>query len=128
MVAFGQEDILTVTVRNVGKKLLGTLQFAVKKGRVALQCQLDTAVSCNVLSLNDHRKLGEPPLENSVGTLTMYDGSVQQSLGRCSLYVRDPKGQAQQLLSEAVISMELMSRPSMQSDWEIGLSTVQTSH
>ena len=37
-----QEDILSVTVRNVGKKLLATLQFAVKKGRVALQCQLDT--------------------------------------------------------------------------------------
>lgn len=55
------------------KKLLGTLQFAVKKGRVALQCQLDTAASCNVLSLKDHRKLGEPPQEKSVTTLTMYD-------------------------------------------------------
>ena len=74
-----------MTVHKVGKKLLGTLQFAVKKGRVALKCQLDTAASCNVLSLKDHRswenhhwrivshrKLGEPPLENSVTTLTVF--------------------------------------------------------
>ena len=99
-----QEDILSVTVRKVGKKLIGTLQFAVKKGRVALQCQLDTAATCNVLSLKDHRTLGEPPLERSATTLTIYDGSVQRSLGRCFLQVLDPEERTQTLLFEVLKS------------------------
>ena len=104
LVSTYQEDILSVTVRKVGKKLLGTLQFAMKKGRVALQCQLDTAATCNVLSLKDHRTLGEPPLERSATTLTMYDGSIQRSLGRCFLQVLDPEEQTQTLLFEVLKS------------------------
>ena len=56
-----------------------------------MNCQLDTAATCNVLSVKDYHKLGNPPLKPSHARLTMYEGTVVRSKGRCQLEVCDDK-------------------------------------
>ena len=48
--SFGREEVLHITVRKCGKKLLARMQFIVAKKKVMVECQLDTAATCNVLS------------------------------------------------------------------------------
>ena len=50
-------------------------------------CQLDTAASCNVLSVKDHKALGSPLMTTSHVKLTMYDGTQVESKGRCELQI-----------------------------------------
>ena len=57
-----------------------------------LECQLDTAASCNVMALRDFQKLGRPPLQKSNSKLTMYDGTVKHSLGKCGLQLTNRPG------------------------------------
>ena len=56
-----------------------------------ITCQLDTAATCNVLSVKDYHKLGDPPLKPSHARLTMYESTVVRSKGRCQLEVCDDK-------------------------------------
>ena len=56
-----------------------------------ITCQLDTAATCNVLSVKDYHTLGDPPLKPSHARLTMYDGTVIRSKGRCQLEICDDK-------------------------------------
>ena len=57
-----------------------------------LECQLDTAASCNVMALRDFQKLGRLPLQKSNSKLTMYDGTVKHSLGKCGLQLTNRPG------------------------------------
>ena len=96
--AESDSDILHIQVDKVGKKLLATINVHhADSGDRELRCQLDTAASCNVLSVSDYEKLGSPTMMPSSTTLTMYDGSTVQSKGRCHLNLRE-SGQAQTLM------------------------------
>ena len=83
------EEVLMIAVEKVGKKLLAQVPFRVSGCTQVIVCQLDTAASCNILSLSDHRKLGSLPTKESRTTLTMYDGTVRKSLGRCRVQVHN---------------------------------------
>ena len=69
-------DILHIKVDNIENKLLATVNV-LTEGQVSKQitCQLDTAATCNVLSVKDYHKLGDPPLKPSHARLTMYEGT-----------------------------------------------------
>ena len=70
------------------------------KKKVMVECQLDTAATCNVLSWRDYVVLGKPALENSGTTLVivMYDGSVRKSLGWLSFASRRGRAEGQKLI------------------------------
>lgn len=57
-----------------------------------IECQLDTAASCNVMSVRDYEKLGKPRLGISRTTLNMYDGTARKSLGVVRVDVSDRDG------------------------------------
>ena len=84
-----EEEVLLISVDKVGKKLLAQVPFQVNGRTQTIVCQLDTAASCNVLARSDYRKLGNLPVQESGTTLTMYDGSVRKSLGRCRVQVHN---------------------------------------
>ena len=89
------EDIpvLLIQVEKVGKKLLAELHCQGKGHKInKLLCQLDSAASCNVLSYQDYCTIGQPKLDRSQTILTMYDGSVKKSVGRCALWVKVTQG------------------------------------
>ena len=93
-------EVLLITVERVGKKLLARVQFHIE-GRVKMvTCQLDTAASCNVMSRADYNKLGCPKLTTSNVVLTMYDGTVKKSLGRCCVQVSNRVGEVTTLRFE----------------------------
>jgi len=85
-------DILHIQVDKVGRKLMATIRVH-PEGNAStvtqLRCQLDTAATCNVLSVNDYNKLGSPQLQLSTTTLTMYDGTQVLSQGRCYLQMSE---------------------------------------
>ena len=62
-------------------------------------CQLDTAVSCTVMSRADYNKLGCPKLTSNV-VLTMYDGTVKKMLDRCCVQVSNRVGEVTTLRFE----------------------------
>ena len=61
-----EEEVLLITVEKVGKKLLAKVPFrrTVSSRDLEIVCQLDTAASCNVLTMADYEKLGCPPCGN----------------------------------------------------------------
>ncbi|KAL5515944.1 hypothetical protein EMCRGX_G001194 [Ephydatia muelleri] len=70
-----EEEVLLITVKNVGKKLIAKVPLRIDSARMLeIDCQLDTAASCNVLTVADYRKLGCEPVDPSGTNLTMYDG------------------------------------------------------
>ncbi|KAL5479357.1 hypothetical protein EMCRGX_G022870 [Ephydatia muelleri] len=69
-----------------------------------VECQMDTAATCNVLSWRDYLVLGKPALENSVTTLVMYDGSVRKSLASCHLQVEVAERKVKSLYFEVMKS------------------------
>eukprot|EP00731_Ephydatia_muelleri_P009792 Em0005g378a len=102
--SLGHEEVLHITVRKCGKKLLARMQFIVANKKVMVECQMDTAATCNVLSWRDYLVLGKPALENSVTTLVMYDGSVRKSLGGCHLQVEVAERKVKSLYFEVMKS------------------------
>ena len=85
--------MLLIRVEKVGKKLLAELHCQGKGHKInKLLCQLDSAASCNVLSYQDYCTIGQPKLDRSQTILTMYDGSVKKSVGRCALWVKVTQG------------------------------------
>ena len=85
-------DILHIKVDNIEHKLLATVNV-LTEGQVSNQItsQLYNVTNCNVLSVNDYNKLSDPPLKPSHARLTMYEGTVVRSKGRCQLEVCDDK-------------------------------------
>ena len=55
----------TDNCRKVGKKLLAEVPVMVNGREQTIECQLDTAASCNVMALRDFQKLVRPPLQKS---------------------------------------------------------------
>ena len=95
-------ECITEIIRRRRRKLLATINVHLAdSGDTELRCQLDTAASCNVLSVSDYEELGSPTMMPSSTTLTMYDGSKVQSKGRCHLNLRE-SGQVQTLIFEVV--------------------------
>ena len=84
-----EEEVLLISVEKVGTKLLAKVEIQVGGSKRSLVCQLDTAASCNVLAWGDYVKLGKPKLLGSATRLTIYDGTVKSSLGRCQLSVKN---------------------------------------
>ena len=96
-----EEEVLLITVKNVGKKLIAKVPLRIDSARMLeIDCQLDTAASCNVLTVADYRKLGCPPVDPSGTNLTMYDGSVKKSLGRYRTLVVNQLGRQTELVFE----------------------------
>ena len=102
--SLGHEEVLQITVHRSGKKLLARMQFIVGKKNVMVECQLDTAATCIVLSWRDYVVLGKPALVNSVTTLVMYDGSLRKSLGGCNLQVEKAERKVKSLYFEVMRS------------------------
>ena len=82
--ADSDSDILHIQVDKVGRKLLATIDAQADSCDTStqLRCQLDTAATCNVLSVSDYHKLGRPAMQSSTSKLTMYDGSQVLSKGQ----------------------------------------------
>ena len=97
-----RDSVLHMEVKKVGKKLLAMVTFKVKGVTTELECQLDTAASCNVMAYQDYIKLGKPSMEKSKSLLTMYDGRDRKSLGSCRLEMVDKEGQVQTLRFEVL--------------------------
>ncbi|KAL5477674.1 hypothetical protein EMCRGX_G024499, partial [Ephydatia muelleri] len=96
-----EEEVLLITVKKVGKKLIAKVPLRIDSARtLEIDCQLDTAASCNVLTVADYRKLGCPPVDPSGTNLTMYDGSVKKSLGRYRTLVVNRLGRQTELVFE----------------------------
>lgn len=92
-----EEEVLLIRVQKVGRKLLAKVPFRREKKIQVITCQLDTAASCNVMSLTDYQLLGNPPRKPSKTTLTMYDGSVRRSLGQCRVCMQNRQGKSTEL-------------------------------
>lgn len=97
-------SILRIQVDKEGRRLMATINVSSesRSAPTALRCQLDTAATCNVLSVTDYRLLGSPPLRASTSNLTMYDGSQVPSKGRCSLTLREIDQREEILIFEVV--------------------------
>ena len=68
-------------VDKVGRKLLATINVHhADSGDTELRCQLDTAASCNVLSVSDYEKLGSPTMMPSSRTLTIGGCATAQQI------------------------------------------------
>ena len=92
-----EEKVMLIRVQKVGRKLLAKVPFQREKKIQVITCQLDTAASCNVMSLTDYQLLGNLPRKQSKTTLTMYDGSVSRSLGKCMACVQNRQGKLTKL-------------------------------
>eukprot|EP00731_Ephydatia_muelleri_P030026 Em0021g549a len=92
-----EEKVMLIRVQKVGRKLLAKVPFQREKKIQVITCQLDTAASCNVMSLTDYQLLGNLPRKQSKTTLTMYDGSVSRSLGKCMACVQNRQGKLTEL-------------------------------
>ena len=80
-------DVLHIRVEHVDRKLLADVRVMSGGRAQTLKCQLDTAASCNVLSVKDHKALGSPLMTTSHVKLTMYDGTQIESKCRCELQI-----------------------------------------
>ena len=85
--------VLQIAVEKVGKKLLAKVPVVVNGREQTLECQLDTAASCNVMALRDLQKLGLPPFQKSNTKLTMYDSTMRGSKGKCQLQLTNQQGE-----------------------------------
>ena len=65
--ADSESDILHIQVDKVGRKLLATINVQANSCDTTthLRCQLDTAATCNVLSVTDYQKRGRPTMQPS---------------------------------------------------------------
>ena len=95
-----EEAVLLITVEKIGKKLLARVPLRGRDRVETIECQLDTAASCNVMSVLDYEKLGKPKLRNSRTTLSMYDGTARKSLGVVQVGVSNREGKPTQLVFE----------------------------
>ena len=82
-----------MAVEKVGKKLWAQVLVMVNGWEQTLECQLDTTASCNVMALQDFQMLGLPPLQKSISKLTMYDGTMKYSQGKCGLQLTNRQGE-----------------------------------
>ena len=85
-----------------GKKLLVRLWCEAGGKCLELTFQLDTAASCNALSLPDYVQLGSPKSRDSGILLSMYHRSVKRSPGQCLVVVKDREGKSRQLVFEVL--------------------------
>ena len=75
-----------------GKQINATLVFSDMKEdyHTELQCQLDTAATCSVMSLHDLAVItqtGDPPLKSSKVKLRLFDGSLMKPHGVATLKI-----------------------------------------
>jgi len=64
------------------------LCFTHAEGNAIVDCQLDTATTCNIMSLNDVAKImhtNKPSLQPEAMKLKCYDNSVIHTVGQCTL-------------------------------------------
>ena len=88
------QSVLQIAVtEKVGKKVLAKVPVVLNGREQTLECQLDTAASCNVMALRDFQKLGLPPFQKSNTKLTIYDGTVRGSKGKCQLQLTNRQGE-----------------------------------
>ena len=81
-------SVLTVDVVSAiagkGKQVLAKLTFCIQdKFKTSMECQLDTGVSCNVISYRDFSiplQNGSPPLNQSSVKLRLFDGCIMRTL------------------------------------------------
>ncbi|KAK3737631.1 hypothetical protein QZH41_006456 [Actinostola sp. cb2023] len=82
------------TVKSQGKQLLANLNFLNDSHRLGtkLECQLDTAATCNVISYDDLSRIeqtGNPQLQSSNVKLRLFDGSLMKPIGTTALKVEN---------------------------------------
>ena len=64
------------------------LCFLDENWETLVQCQLDTAATCNVMSFDklcEIKQSGKPGMQPTTSKLRLYDGSMVQALGECDL-------------------------------------------
>ena len=54
-----EEDVLQIVVQKMGRKLMAKMQLEWNGRNVELDCQVDSAASCKVLTYNDYCLIGE---------------------------------------------------------------------
>lgn len=86
----GHEELLSITVAKSGKKLITDLQLS--NSDRTLRCQLDSAAAKNIITREEHRRLGSPKLKPSQVTLITYDGTMMPSLGKLDLQFKGLSG------------------------------------
>ena len=91
-----EESIFTIedvsSVRSQGKQLYANMGFQdiETEFRKDLECQLETGVTCNVMSYDDLSQItqiGYPKLHSSTTKLCLFDGSMMKPLGVAHLKV-----------------------------------------
>ena len=97
--------MLHIEVKNVGKKLLAMVTFKVKGATTELECQLDTAASCNVMAYQDYIKLGKPNIEKSKSLLTKTENpwprvaeQIKKQVEGCKTCEKDAPAHVQETL------------------------------
>ncbi|KAL5499943.1 hypothetical protein EMCRGX_G011418 [Ephydatia muelleri] len=69
-----EEDLMQTVVQKMG--LMAKMQLEWNRKNVELDCQVDTAASCNVLTYSDYCRLGNQEMKKSKTVLIMYDGQA----------------------------------------------------
>ena len=88
------------SVKGQGKQIFANLNFLSDSGRLTteLKCQLDTSVTCNVISYDDLSRIAQtenPQLQDSRFKLRLFDGSLMILVGTASLNVEYNNNQNQ---------------------------------
>ena len=79
-----EEDLMQTVVQKMGRKLMAKMQLEWNRKNVELDCQVDTAASCNVLTYSDYCRLGNQEMKKSKTVLIMYDGQAGSLVGSVS--------------------------------------------
>ena len=114
------ESMLCVKIRKEHKKLLAVFSAQHSDERISkpIEFQLDTAASCNVLTIPDYERGRSPKLKPSTTTLHMYDDTEVMPMGIVHLNL-----QSQDLLFY-VMETRNHSSLSMDACLHLGLLTV----
>ena len=86
-------------------QFMTTLHVIEETGKTAIQCQLDTGATCNVMSLNDLcgiKQQGNPPMKFTMAKLKLYDGRVIPVLGEATLTCSYKEGQWQDIMFKTI--------------------------
>lgn len=87
------EQVYSITTTERNRKLLANISVQIGNKAVPIEFQLDSAASCNTLTMTDYDRLGKPNLTPTNTTLTLYDQSKCIPLGWTDLMVENQSGQ-----------------------------------
>jgi hypothetical protein len=87
-----EENTYSIHITTRDKKMLAKMVVRDQSVELEIDFQLDTAATCNILTLRDYNKVGKPLLEKTTTKLIMYDQTRCEPEGWCYLEVMDKAG------------------------------------